>query len=54
MELVGHENENIENIGSEGIDCANSDRDEAALLKVPQNHINDILRQYYDFKITGH
>ena len=54
MELVGHENENIEDVEFEGIDCVNWDKDEAGLLKVPENYINDILRQCYDSKIAGH
>ena len=44
IELVGHENEIVEDIEIEGINCANWDTDEARLLKVPENHINDILR----------
>ena len=54
MELVGHENENVEDIEIEGIDCANWDRNEAGLLKVPENHINDILCQCHDSKLAGH
>ena len=54
MELVGYKNEIIEDVEIEGIDYANWDKDEARLLKVPENHINDILRQCHNSKIAGH
>ena len=44
----------VKDIEIEGIDCGNWDRDEAVLLKVPKNHINDILHECHDSKITGH
>ena len=54
MELVGYENKIVEDIEIEGIDYTNWDKDEARLLKVPENHINDILCQCHDSKIAGH
>ena len=44
----------VKDIEIAGIDCANWNRDEAGLLKVPDNHINDILYQCHDSKIAGH
>ena len=57
MQLSGDVNvaeDVVKDVEIEGIDCANWDRDETGLLKVPENHINDILCQCHDSKIAGH
>src|SRR5258705_8847867 len=46
--------EPIEDIDIEGIDCAQWKKDSAGLLVVPNEHINNILRQCHDSKAAGH
>ena len=52
-EAKDNENE-VEDIEVDGIDCAEWDRNEGGLLKVPENHINDMLRQCHDSKVAGY
>ena len=56
MSLEGHNDVEYgaEDVDIDGIDCAEWGRDEEGLLKVPDNHINDMLRQCHDSKVAGH
>ena len=54
MPFEGDDIAEVDDIDIEAIDCAKWERNEAGLLRVPEEHKRVVLRQCHNSKVAGH